>query len=393
MENNLTAFKLTQYAINPNKSKGRLYKFEMLNPFIDNFKEDILRIVRASSFRRLAYKTQVFVNDHNKIDHYRSRLTHSVEVSVIGKIISEALCLSSSLTEAICLAHDIGHPPFGHRGEEVLDDILKPYGGFNHNYHAFKLVTQVEEKYLDQDGLNLTWEVLEGLVKHNGPLLGKYAKVKNIPSFILEYNKIHDLWLNKFPSLEAQVASISDDISYVSHDLEDGLNEGLFSLQDILKEEFISSINEHGKLTIGKFDSKRIIYELMSSITSFFVEDVINSSKKKIKALQIKTFQDITNYDSFIISFSEEGQKILNQIKSFLNKNMYKNAKVVSICESYKHLIQDIYKICINNPKLLPIQWRNKKLPLQILVGDYIAGMTDRFIIKTHKQLTSTTRK
>ena len=375
------------YAANPSKSKGRLYKFKKINPFIDNFQEDILRIARAASFRRLAHKTQVFINDSNKIDHYRSRLTHSLEVSIIGKIISEALHLSSSLTEAICLIHDIGHPPFGHAGEEVLNEILEEYGGFNHNYHAFKLITQIEEKYLDHTGLNLSWEVLEGLVKHNGPLLGKYAQAKNIPNFILEYNKIHDLCLNKFPSLEAQVASISDDIAYIAHDLEDGLSEGLFSIKAFLKEDFLKTIDRSFKLPQTNIDEKKVIHKIMFIITNFFIKDVISNSQLKIEKLKIKTAKDIANHNEFIISFSEIGKNMLVKIKDFLSKNMYHNKKIVKACDKYKHLIRDLHKICLNNPHLLPQQWRNKKLPLPILVGDYIAGMTDKFIIKMHRQL------
>ena len=385
----MQVFKSVQYAMNPDKSRGRLYKFEKINPFINNFQEDILRIIRSGSFRRLAYKTQVFVNDHNKIDHHRSRLTHSLEVSVVGKIISEALCLSTSLTEAICLAHDIGHSPFGHKGEEVLDEILKPHGGFNHNYHAFKLITEVEERYLKYNGLNLTWEVLEGIVKHNGPLLGEYATRKNIPNFILEYNKMHDLQLNKFPSLEAQVASISDDISYVSHDLEDGLSEKLFSLQDVLGEEFMNAINEYKKLSVEKFDENRMTHEIISLIASFFIEDVIKTSRERIQELQIKTFKNIADHSEFIISFSKKGQGILKKIKTFLNRNMYQNEKVLSTCESYRNVIRSVYEACLNNPSLLPVEWRNKKLSLHILIGDYIAGMTDRFIIKMHKKLSN----
>jgi dGTPase len=375
---------LASYASNPSQSSGRLYDFEKRNTFINNFQEDILRIIRATSFRRLAHKTQVFINDTHKIDHYRSRLTHTLEASVISKIISDALQLSSDLTEAICLAHDMGHPPFGHTGEDVLNEILKSYGGFDHNYYAFKLITKLEEKYLGYDGLNLSWETLEGIIKHNGPLLGKHATAVSVPKFVMQYNEVHDLSLDSFPLLEAQVASVSDDISYVSHDFEDGLNDGLFSLDALLNEEFMKGITTGLQISSKNLDKKRVVHELMFAITNFFIEDVINNSKMKIKKLKITTAQDATNQNELIIYFSKSGQSVLERMKVFLSKNMYRNKKILKARDDYKHLIQDVYERCLNDPSLLPEQWRNKEQTLPVLVGDYIAGMTDNFIIKMH---------
>jgi dGTPase len=378
---------LASYAMDPSKSKGRLYALEKANPFIDNFQEDVFRIIRSTSFRRLAHKTQVFVNDSNKIDHYRSRLTHTLEASVISRIISQTLQLSSPLTEAVCLAHDIGHPPFGHSGEDVLNEILKPHGGFNHNYYAFKLITKLEEKHLGYDGLNLTWETLEGIIKHNGPLIGSLApKPAVLPDFIEQYNKAYDLQLDKFSSLEAQAASVSDDIAYVSHDLEDGLNERLFSLESILQQPFASAIGLNFQLSANNLDEKRITHEAMFIITNFFIEDVISNSKTKIKESQIITPQDAMNYNEPIVSFSKPGQSILDQIKDFLRKNMYRSSKILETRDEYKHLIQQVYDLLLNNPNLLPAQWRKKEGTLPLLIGDYIAGMTDNFIIKLHRQ-------
>ena len=327
---------------------------------------------------------KVFINDKHKIDHYRSRLTHTLEASVISKIISDALQLSSDLTEAICLAHDMGHPPFGHTGEDVLNEILKSYGGFDHNYYAFKLITKLEEKYLGYDGLNLSWETLEGIIKHNGPLLGKHATSVSVPKFVMQYNEVHDLYLDRFPSLEAQVASVSDDISYVSHDFEDGLNDGLFSLDAILNEEFMKTITTGLQISSKNLDKKRVVHELMFAITNFFIEDVINNSKMKIKKLKITTAQNATNQNELIIYFSKSGQSVLEKMKVFLSKNMYRNKKILKARDDYKHLIQDVYERCLNDPSLLPEQWRNKEQTLPVLVGDYIAGMTDNFIIKMH---------
>ena len=377
---------LASYAMDSNKSKGRLYKVVATNSFIDNFQEDVLRIIRSTSFRRLAHKTQVFINDANKIDHYRSRLTHTLEASVISRIISNALSLSSSLTEAICLAHDMGHPPFGHTGEDILNEILKPHGGFNHNYYALKLITKLEEKHSAYDGLNLTWETLEGIAKHNGPLTGEYSDKKPLPDFLLQYNEKHDLHLNKFSSLEAQTASISDDIAYASHDLEDGLNEGLFTLESFLNEALTKAKEIDFKALSNNLDKKRAVHELMFSITNFFIKDVINNSKVKIQELNIKIPEDVTNHNAPIIYFSEAGQEILLQIKGFLRKNMYRNEKILKARNEYKHLIQDIYDALLNNPGLLPDEWRNKGYNLPTLIGDYIAGMTDNFIIRLHKK-------
>jgi dGTPase len=372
--------------MDPNRSNGRLYNVEAVNPFIDNFQEDVFRIIRSTSFRRLAHKTQVFINDVNKIDHYRSRLTHTLEASVISRTISNALCLSSSLTEAICLAHDMGHPPFGHAGEDVLNEILKPHGGFNHNYYALKLITKLEEKHLAYDGLNLTWETLEGIIKHNGPLIGEYSDKKPLPDFLVQYNEKHDLHLDKFSSLEAQTASVSDDIAYASHDLEDGLNEGLFSLESFLDEALTKAKFIDFKTLSKSPDKKRAVHELMFSITNFFIEDVINNSKTKIKELKIKTPEDATNHNAPIVYFSRDGEILLGQIKDFLKRNMYRSKKILEVRDGYKHLIRDVYEVLLNNPLLLPEEWRNKEYYLPVLIGDYIAGMTDNFIIKIHKK-------
>lgn len=285
-------YKLAEYASNPSTSKGRMYATDFQS-FRNDFQRDLNRITHSASFRRLEYKTQVFVND--KGDHYRTRLTHSIEVSQIGKVIANALNLSIDLTEVVCLSHDLGHPPFGHAGEEALDEMMQGYGGFDHNANSLKLVTEQEERYFDFDGLNLTWESLEGIVKHNGPLKGKYSKNKVIPKIILDFNDIFDLQLDKFASLEAQVAAISDDIAYNAHDLEDGMRAKLFDLNDLKKAGFMNDIIFSVENSVKGAELQRLIHEVVRRVITVLVADVIHNSKKNIDKLSIKTVNDVGN--------------------------------------------------------------------------------------------------
>ncbi len=380
---------LASYAVDPKNSKGRLYNDYALY-YRNQFQRDTNRITASTSFRRLKHKTQVFTS--NKGDHYRTRLTHSLEVAQIGRTIAQALSLSTDLVEVLCLAHDLGHPPFGHKGEKALNTMLKEYGGFNHNVHTLKLVTKLEEKYIEFNGLNLTWETLEGLAKHNGPLIGKNSrKVKYSLDYILEYNDKHDLQLDKFSSLEAQVASIADDIAYNCHDIDDALNAEFFSLNDLRQSGICNDIIDEVMNIAGSKEKGRIIYEIIRRIKNYLIEDIVVNSRKNILKSKIQCLYDVQNYNSNIIDFSSEGYRLLNRIVEFLFKNLHSAEEVIKMSAESEKIVTCLYKHYINNPGMLPGEWHrkvsDKKQDLPIIVADYIAGMTDIFACEIYKKL------
>ncbi len=376
---------LASYALDPQKSKGRLHGDH--NPtFVNPFERDLNRVTRSSAFRRLEHKTQVFISE--KGDHYRTRLTHSIEVSQVGRVIANALHLSSDLTEVLCLAHDLGHPPFGHSGENVLNECMKDHGGFNHNVFTLKLLTELEEKYVRFEGLNLTWETLEGIVKHNGPLIGEHSQGKKVYSYILDYNKKHDLHLDKYPSLEAQVASIADDIAYNCHDLEDSFRAKLFTLEDLYKadvfNDIIDEVSSHGY----KVSRSRITNEVLKKMTNMFIVDIIENSHKNIVKNKIRTFKDVQDSSEYLITFSDEVATKMKKLRNFFDEKMYPHRAVKEIVASSQLVVGGLFEMYIENPGLLPEKWRNKtsknKSKLHNIVCDYIAGMTDRFAMKEY---------
>lgn len=374
---------LAQYAQNPEFSKGRLYESDSLT-FRDCFQRDLNRIVHSAAFRRLANKTQVFITGIS--EHYRSRLTHSLEVAQIGRVVAENLGLNSKLTEILCLAHDLGHPPFGHAGEEVLNSMLTNHGGFDHNAHTLKILTDLEERYFNHNGLNLSWECLEGIVKHNGPIDAKKAHW-----YISEYNQKHDLALGKFPSLEAQVASISDDIAYNSHDLEDGLRANLFTLDDLKEANILVNIIEKIENQRTHASDEKLVQGIIREMINFLVTDLISNSKKSLLENKISNFDQVQNAGCFIIDLSEQGKYIIENCRKFLYKKMYRSSSVMKMIYKAKIIIKDLFEIYASNPSCLPEKWQEKieKLPSQkeIIISDYIAGMTDRFAIKEHKEM------
>jgi len=380
---------LAPYALNPNKSKGRLYG-DHSPTFVNPFERDLNRVTRSSAFRRLEHKTQVFVSD--KGDHYRTRLTHSIEVSQVGRVIANALHLSSDLAEVLCLAHDLGHPPFGHSGENVLNEYMKDYGGFNHNVFTLKLLTKLEEKYARFEGLNLTWESLEGIVKHNGPLIGKHSSGKKLYDYILEYNNKHDLQLDKFPSLEAQVSSLADDIAYNCHDLEDSFKAKLFSLEDLYEANIVNDIIDEVMSHKYKVSRTRIINEILKRMTNMFIVDLIHNSEKRIKESKIRSFQDVQDADHYIIKFSDEVESRLKSLRKFFEDKMYTHKVVQDVVVNSKKVVGDLFAIYLENPGFLPEKWRNRLTTtdknLHETICDYMAGMTDRFAIREHAVLT-----
>ena len=380
MQKNYGEKKLKIYAVKSINSNGRIYK-ESENYIRTPYQRDRDRIIHSSSFRRLKHKTQVFVNTEG--DHYRTRLTHSMEVSQIARTLARFLGLNEDLSETLSLSHDLGHTPFGHAGEEVLNDCMKNYGGFDHNIQTLRIVTFVENKYYKFRGLNLTIETLDGLIKHNGPVknLTKYRKILNKDLFNKKIN------FNNFPSLEAQVASIADDIAYNNHDLEDGLRAGLFSIKKLNSISFISKlINKHTR-KIKSFRREIIISQIVRELINLMVVDVINTTNKNIKKINPQSINDIYKQKHLIVDFSDKMKKIDSQIKAFLTNNMYNHKNVKNNTNKGKKILNDLFKFLLKNPKKYISSSLFKNDKKERVVADFIAGMTDRYAVNLYKKI------
>ena len=371
---------LEPYAIKTINSKGRFYK-EPVNSIRTPFQRDRDRIVHSSSFRRLKHKTQVFVNTEG--DHYRTRLTHSMEVSQIARTLARSLGLNEDVCETLSLAHDLGHTPFGHAGEEVLNSCMKNYGGFDHNIQTLRIVTFLENKYYMFHGLNLTIETLDGLIKHNGPVnnLFLHKKILNKSFFNKKIN------FTNFPSLESQIASISDDIAYNNHDLEDGLRANLFSISKFSKISFISNLIRKHEKNIKKFRKEIIINQIVRDLINLMVLDVIETTKKNLKIVKPLSINDIYKQKNLIVDFSTKMKKIDFEIKIFLKENMYKHKKVINNTNKGKKIIKNLFNCLSIRPK----KYINKNLfknnKPERVVADFIAGMTDRYAINLLKKI------
>jgi dGTPase len=375
---------LASYASNPSFSKGRLHEEE--DTFRNAFLRDLNRVTHSAAFRRLEYKTQVFVNDTG--DHYRTRLTHSLEVAQISKVIAIELGLSVELTECLSLAHDLGHPPFGHAGEDALNIKLADHGGFDHNAYTLKLLTQLEERYIKFNGLNLTIDTLDGIAKHNGPLAGKYI-VKKPSKLVLEHAENRGIKPETFPSLEAQVASIADDIAYNSHDLEDGLKAGFFTIEDVYNDSIINDIIDDVRSIQKDIEDQRLIHEVIRRLINNMVIDVISQSKNNIDSIKIRTLKDVQDAHKMVIEFSEAMQEKVLKLKSYLKNNMYMHYTVNRMTFKARKIVKELFDVFLENPGCLPDKWQNKidGKNLPIIIADYIAGMTDRYAIKEHEVL------
>lgn len=366
---------LATFACNPERTKGRIFS-ENYHDYRNNFQRDRDRIIHSNSFRRLEYKTQVFVNDHG--DHYRTRLTHSLEVASVARQIARALKISEDLSESIALAHDIGHPPFGHAGEDALKKCMIDYQGFCHNAHAVKLLTKLEQRYFEFDGLNLCWETIEGVAKHNGP-------IANPPEAIFEYNLVNDLELTKYSSAEAQVAAVADDISYHSHDLEDGIRAGFFLIDDLKSIDLLSEIIISLEKKYGKNDPDRLVYETVRELSHLVIADLLFNTEKELEKNSVKLESDIRNAGKKIVSLSDSMELENKKIKDFLYKNMYNHESMSNQRNEAKNIIKSLFEFYVEFPEKLPYKWLNnyQNLPNQQkkyrLVCDYIAGMTDRY--------------
>ncbi len=381
---------LKPYSTNYNVSKGRLYKETESNSRTP-YMRDRDRLIHSAAFRRLEHKTQVFV--HHEGDNFRSRLTHTIEVAQIARTISRHLGLDQDLAETIALAHDLGHTPFGHAGEEALNLSMSTYGGFDHNAQTLRIVTQLERKYAQFDGLNLTWESLEGIVKHNGPLK------KNIPTAIKEYQKFvrkmniqHDLILKSFPGPEAQVAGIADDVAYCNHDIDDGIRAGLFTIDEISQISHINEIINSIKNNWSKIENRRLIHETIRKLISNMIDDVIKESELILKKADFQTVNEIRSLDYPVIKFSKEMHRNNEILRNFLFKKMYKHTIVNRMTTKAKDIVKDLFKAFNSDFSILPLEWRNRvdsvnKSHKQRIISDYIAGMTDRYAIMEHKRI------
>ena len=380
MQKNYKENHLKPYAVKSINSKGRIYD-ETESSIRSPYQRDRDRIIHSSSFRRLKHKTQVFVNTEG--DHYRTRLTHSMEVSQIARTLARSLGLNEDLSETLSLSHDLGHTPFGHAGEKVLNQCMRRYGGFDHNIQTLRIVTLIENKYYKFYGLNLTIETLDGLIKHNGP-------VKNV-AYYKKFLK-RDLFngkivFNAYPSLEAQVAAISDDIAYNNHDLEDGLRAGLFTIKKFSTIPFISElINKHVK-NVKNFRREIIINQIVRDLINLMVVDVINTTNKNLKKKKPQSINDIYKQDRLIVDFSDKMKSIDKQIKDFLKRNMYNHKEVVVNTNRGKKIINDLFKYLLKNHKKHINDELFKKEKKERVIADFIAGMTDRYAINLHKKI------
>jgi dGTPase len=385
------------YACDPERSRGRLF-VEPPSKTRSPFRRDCDRVIHSTAFRRLKHKTQVFV--FHEGDHYRTRLTHTLEVAQIARALARQLGLDEDLTETLALAHDLGHPPFGHAGERALDACLRDHGGFDHNAQALRVVTSLEHRYPDFDGLNLTWESLEGIVKHNGPLtdksgaaVGRYRD-HGVASGISDYMDTFDLELWSFASLEAQVAAIADDIAYDAHDIDDGLRAGLFSIDDLkvmpLAAEMIADIDGH----YPGLDDIRRGAELVRELISYLIGAVVAETRRRLEAAAPKSVEEVRHHDASLVAFSAEVAEAEAGIKAFLKKRMYRHPRVMRVMGDAEHILFDLFGRYQNSPGDLPPEWlppagegAESETERARRIGNFIAGMTDRFAITEHQRL------
>ncbi|MFE1598742.1 deoxyguanosinetriphosphate triphosphohydrolase [Methylobacterium sp. ID0610] len=383
------------YASDPAGSRGRLIG-EPPSPTRSDFQRDRDRVVHSAAFRRLKHKTQVFV--HHEGDHYRTRLTHTLEVSQIARALARALGLDEDLAEALALAHDLGHTPFGHTGEDALKTCLAGHGGFDHNAQALRLVTRLERRYATFDGLNLTWETLEGLVKHNGPLLTpegrpmpRYA-ASGVPVAILEYTAIQDLALDTYPGPEAQVASLADDIAYNAHDLDDGLRAALFDLGDLRTVPFLAELLDEIDARHPGLERSRVVHELTRRVITRFVEDVVAETERRLAALAPADVAAIRGAGAPVAAFSEPIAAADRAIKAFLFARMYRHPGVMAVRARAAQILHDLFAAFTADPSRMPEEWRatlhgpgDPRTPRR--VADFIAGMTDNYAVSQHRRL------
>ena len=382
---------LAPYACQPDASRGRLHS-ERMSSFRSPFQRDRDRVIHSSAFRRLKHKTQVFVEHEG--DYYRTRLTHSIEVAQVARTVAGVLGLNTDLAEAIALAHDLGHTPFGHTGEDALGALMAPFGGFDHNAQAIRIVTRLERHYADFDGLNLTWEALEGIAKHNGPLIGPFARNADpLPYALVQANAEWELDLHTFASAEAQVAAIADDVAYSHHDLHDGLRSGLFTEADLMDLPVTGPAFAEVDALYPGLDKMRRRHEALRRVFGRMVEDVIAVARNRLDAAQPKSVDDIRAMEGTVIRFSKPLYQELKAIRSFLFTRMYRAPSVMLERARVTEVVEGLFPLFMSQPEHLPQEWRTDveaakgEVELARIVADYVSGMTDRFALQEHKRL------
>jgi dGTPase len=387
------------YACDPDHSRGRLHG-EPASKNRSAFRRDCDRIIHASAFRRLKHKTQVFVFDEG--DLYRTRLTHTLEVTQVARALARALGTDEDLAEALALAHDLGHPPFGHAGERALDECLSAFGGFDHNAQTLRVVTALEHRYPTFDGLNLTWETLEGLVKHNGPLTDRdgqprgHYTTRGVPETILDYSREQDLQLWSFPGVEAQIAALADDIAYDAHDIDDGLRAELFGLDDIAAVALPGRIIGEIRAAHPRLDAGRLVHEFIRRLIGLLIEDAIAETRRRLAALAPRSVDDVRCAPSPVAGFSAAIGEADRAIKSFLKPRMYRHERVMSVMNQAAGVVRDLFVRYSTHPEDLPEEWRAGFAELGEAgrarrIADFIAGMTDRYALAAHARLFDST--
>jgi dGTPase len=376
-------FELASYAVDEEKSRGRFYTEDYDDAkYRSVFGRDRDRIINSSAFRRLQYKTQVFVNHEG--DHYRTRLTHSLEVAQIARWIAGALKANKDLAEIVSLAHDLGHTPFGHAGEDALNEKMQNFGGFSHNAHTLKLITKIETRFIEFEGLNLSWEVLEGVVKHNGPIIDQ-SKLHN---YIKSYDLKHDLDLQNFSSIESQISAISDDIAYNNHDIEDGLRADLFKVEDLFALPLIGKIYQDLLQKYPKIRRELLVGEAKKSLTLAMVIDVINTTQNNLIKNKICSEDDVRKAKKLLVHFSPQMELAHQALKKFLMSNMYRHKMVNGMTIEAQKIVGGLFDFYFKSPNLMPsknfemIEKISTPQSIANVVSDYIAGMTDRYAIK-----------
>ena len=387
------------YASAPDRSRGRVHP-EPVSPTRNAFRRDCDRVIHATAFRRLAYKTQVFV--FHEGDHFRTRLTHTLEVAQISRSLARALGLDEDLAEGLALAHDLGHPPFGHAGERALDRCLAAGGGFDHNAQTLRVVTELERRYPDFDGLNLAWETLEGLVKHNGPLTLRDGsptgphRERGLPHAIRQHGRTQDLELWSFPSAEAQVAAISDDIAYDAHDIDDGLRAALFTLDDLAAVPLIGDLLQRIRGEHPGLDSSHLVHEVVRRLITRMIEDVIAETGRRLRTLAPRSADDVRHAAAPVAGFSPPMAETDRAIKGFLYPRMYRHGRIMRIMGDAEAVVCALFARYAQTPHDLPAEWAqiagaDDDAARLRRIADFIAGMTDRYALGEHARLFDST--
>lgn len=379
------------YACDPALSRGRFVE-EADSPTRTPFQRDRDRIIHSTAFRRLKHKTQVFVAHEG--DHYRTRLTHTIEVAQIARAIARALRGDEDLAEAIALAHDFGHPPFGHAGERALDGMMKPWGGFDHNEQSLRVVTRLERRYAEFDGLNLSWETLEGLVKHNGPLTDASGNALKgaVPQTIVHFDALFSLQLDSFASIEAQAAAIADDIAYNAHDIDDGLRAGLLTLDMLEAELFAADIIGGVRARYPGLDEVRTAHEFMRRQITAMVEDVIAESGRRLATAAPRDADDVRAAGCVMVAFSQDMTRNEREMKAFLTANLYRSETVMAVMRDAEAIVRDLFGVYLATPREMPEGWREgldraPEAGKARYAADFLAGMTDTYAHKEHRRL------